>query len=134
MADLIQFAIGTAMRREEIASLEWADLDVDRRAVLIRDRTDPRREEGDHELVPLLPVTDYDPPEIIARQPRSGRFIFPYRAETISTIHARACARDGIQIDGLRFHAYRHEGVSRMFEHGMSTEEVASCSGRRRTG
>lgn len=129
MWDLIPFAIGSAMRREEIMRLRWEDYVPERRLILIRDRKDPRHKQGNDELVPLLPVTGYDPAEIIERQPRGGELIFPYRPETVSTIHARACRALGIA--DLHFHDYRHEGLSRMFEAGMGVEEVAMISGHK---
>lgn len=129
MWDLIHFAIATAMRREEITRLLWSDLDEQRRTVIVRDRKDPSRKIGNHETIPLLAVTGYDALEIIRAQARTPGRIFPIRAETISTIFARAC--NALEIADLRFHDLRHEGISRMFEAGMGLPEVALCSGHK---
>jgi len=42
MTRIVKFAVATAMRLDEICRVEWTDLDVDRRMLLIRDRKDPR--------------------------------------------------------------------------------------------
>jgi integrase len=38
---MVQFAIATAMRQEEICSITWKDIDVRKRIVVVRDRKDP---------------------------------------------------------------------------------------------
>ena len=38
MTRIVKFAVATAMRLDEICRVEWTDLDVDRRMLLIRDR------------------------------------------------------------------------------------------------
>jgi len=37
MTRIVKFAVATAMRLDEICRVEWTDLDVDRRMLLIRD-------------------------------------------------------------------------------------------------
>lgn len=131
MPTLIKFAIATAMRREEITRLRWEDLNEKAGTIVVRDRKDPQRKIGNDETVPLLAVTGYDALAIILSQPRKGDLIFPWKAETITTIFARACDKDHLNIDDLRFHDLRHEGISRMFEAGMEVPEVALCSGHK---
>lgn len=131
MPTLIRFAIATAMRREEITRLRWADLNEKAGTIIIRDRKDPQKKIGNDETVPLLSVTGYDALAIIQAQSRKGDRIFPWKAETITTIFARACDKDHLNIDDLRFHDLRHEGISRMFEAKMGVPEVALCSGHK---
>jgi len=76
MEDVIRFAVATAMRAGEIMSLRWADLDEMGRTILIRDRKDSRRKNGNNQLVPLLP----DAMAIVLRQPRTSDQIFPWPA------------------------------------------------------
>jgi integrase len=130
MADLTEFAIASGMRLGEICSIRWRDLDQIGRAVLIRDRKDPRQKIGNDELVPLLDVAGYDALAIIQRQPPStdGR-IFPYRAASVSTLFARASQRLGIE--NLHYHDLRHDAVSRLFEAGLRIEQVSLISGHK---
>lgn len=129
MADIVEFAIATGMRREEICRIRWADLDAERRTVWVRDRKHPREKKGNDERVPLLAATGYDALAIIGRQRRRGDRIFPYRPESISMAFQRAIAELGIP--DLHFHDLRHEAVSRLFEAGLPIEHVALVSGHR---
>ncbi|MEN9905139.1 MAG: hypothetical protein RLZZ555_1704, partial [Pseudomonadota bacterium] len=52
-ADAVRFAVLTAMRRGEVTSLLWEDLDAERRLVKVRDRKDPREKVGNDQWVPL---------------------------------------------------------------------------------
>ncbi|WP_316184728.1 MULTISPECIES: hypothetical protein [unclassified Bradyrhizobium] len=49
---VIRFAIATAMRQDEIARVEWRDFDADNRMLLIRNRKDPRRKNGNDQRIP----------------------------------------------------------------------------------
>jgi integrase len=49
---IIRFAVATAMRQAEICRIEWSDVDMKKRTVSIRDRKDPRRKDGNHQIVP----------------------------------------------------------------------------------
>ena len=60
MTRIVKFAVATAMRLDEICRVEWTDLDVDRRMLLIRDRKDPRNKTGDDQRIPLFAATGFD--------------------------------------------------------------------------
>lgn len=51
---------------------------------------------------------------------------FGVRGDSITRAFRRACKRAGIE--DLRFHDLRHEGISRLFERGLTIEEVAMVS------
>lgn len=125
MGSIIDFAVASAMRVDEIASLRWEDYDPDNGVVLVRQRKHPTRKEYNDETVPLLRAAI----EIIERQPRSGVMIFPFKSGTVSSIFPRACRACGIT--DLRFHDLRHEGTSRLFEMGYQIQEVALFTGHK---
>jgi integrase len=123
----------SAMRQEEICRIEWTDFDADQKMLLVRDRKDPRKKDGNHQRVPLLNVTGYDACALIEDQcafvgRRTGR-IFPYNSRSVGTAFRRQCRELGI-ID-LHFHDLRHEGTSRLFEAGFSIEQVALVTGHK---
>jgi integrase len=125
MQDIIDFAIASGMRRGEICRIAWKDLDVEKRTVVIRDRKHPQKKIGNHQTVPLLgPAFD-----IVMRQPRDEKYIFPYIPQVVSEAFIRGCKR--AQISDLRFHDLRHEALSRLFEQGYQIQEVALMSGHR---
>ena len=54
---IIRFAVATAMRQDEISRIGWADFDPQKKMLLVRDRKDPRRKNGNNQRIPLLDVT-----------------------------------------------------------------------------
>jgi hypothetical protein len=54
---IIRFAVATAMRQDEISRIESADFDPQKKMLLVRDRKDPRRKNGNNQRIPLLGVT-----------------------------------------------------------------------------
>lgn len=124
-ADFLMVAMLTALRRSEMCRIHWADLDEDKRLVLVRGRKHPRRKPQD-EWVPLLGEAW----TIVQRQPRTDERIFPVEPGTVSKAFTKACRELGIP--DLHLHDLRHEGVSRLFEAGYAIEEVALVSGHKK--
>lgn len=137
MWDITLFAICTCMRLGEITRVTFDAVDRDKRLLLIKDRKHPTKKVGNDQWVPLLvgPVTfqgnTVDPLQIIDARPKlaANARIFPHATGTIS--HAFHTATIALGIDDLHFHDLRHEGVSRLFEHGYAIEQVAMVSGHR---
>jgi integrase len=123
-ADVVRFAVATAMRRGEITRLLWSDLDEAKRLVLVRDRKHPRQKKGNDQWVPLLGKAW----AVLLRQPRGER-IFPCDEQTISKYFREACVALGIP--DLHFHDLRHDGTSRLFEQGFEIPEVALVTGHK---
>ncbi|ECJ6122394.1 site-specific integrase [Salmonella enterica] len=124
--DLIfEFALHSCMRLGEICRLRWSDLDRKTQSILIRDRKDPRKKHGNHMVAPLLGRAW----EIIIEQPETGEYIFPYNKKTISQLFQDIKSKIGL--NDIRFHDARREAASRLFELGMSVEEVAQVTGHR---
>ncbi|WP_151994633.1 tyrosine-type recombinase/integrase [Buttiauxella massiliensis] len=111
----------------EICRLRWDDIDEKQKAVLVRDRKDPRKKEGNHMLIPLLGEAW----DLVQRQPRKEKEdrIFPFRERSITQSYREV--RDSLGIEDLRYHDLRREGASRLFEAGFSIEEVAQVTGHR---
>src|SRR5262245_37190476 len=60
---------------------------------------------------------------------RRSKRIFPYNSRSLGTAFRRACKKLGIQ--DLHFHDLRHEARSRLFEAGLSIEQVALVTGHK---
>lgn len=127
MATLCAFALATAMRQDEICSITVEDLDVSKRTIIIRDRKDPRKKDGNNQTVPLLP----DAWAIVAQllDTRKVGRIFPYRASSVSTAFTRACTK--LRIDDLHFHDLRHKATSDLFNMGLTIPQVAVLTGHK---
>lgn len=121
---IVQLAIETGMRRSELLSIEWDNLDLENRFVFL-----PDTKNGDSRAVPLstraLMIL-----EGIDKNP-SGK-VFLTRPHSVSQAFNRACKRAGL--DNLRFHDLRHEATSRLFEKGLNTMEVSAITGHKTLG
>ena len=119
MKAIVEVALETAMRRTEIASVKWRDLDLRARTLLI-----PVTKTGRARRIPLSNRAV----EAITRPPRRiDGGVFGLRPNSITQAFDRACKRAGI--NDLRFHDLRHEATSRLFEKGFNVMEVATITG-----
>ena len=117
---IIQFAIHTAMRRSEILSLTWNDID---RTVRVANLQDTKN--GTRRLVPLSRSAFL----VLESLPKDETRVFATTDYAIRHSWDRLIARASIQ--DLRFHDLRHEAISRFIESGGSLVEAATISGHR---
>lgn len=123
--EILNFSILSCMRIGEVCRIRWDDIDHQQKAVVVRDRKDPRKKAGNHMVVPLLG----DAWAIVIRQPKTSEYIFPYNPRSVTAGFQRV--RDQLGIVDLRYHDMRREAASRLFEAGFSIEEVAQVTGHR---
>ncbi|MGR5298816.1 tyrosine-type recombinase/integrase [Vibrio mediterranei] len=123
--DILEFSILTCMRIGEVCELKWSDINKEHKTILVRNRKDPRKKQGNHMVVPLL-AESFD---IAMRQPKVNSFIFPFNPRSVTVGFQRV--RKNLGINDLRYHDLRREGASRLFEKGYSIEEVAQVTGHR---
>lgn len=123
MDKIIMFALFSTRRQEEITRIRWADLEQGR--VLVRNMKHPGEKQGNDVWCDLPPEA-----EAIARaMPQRDERIFPYGTDAISAAFTRAAKF--LAIEDLRFHDLRHEGITRLFEMGLTIPHVAAVSGHR---
>ncbi|WP_027174721.1 integrase [Desulfovibrio aminophilus] len=120
IGDVISFALETAARRTEIASMRWEHVDLKSRVV-----TFPETKNGEIRRAPLSPRAL----EILKARKRDLGPVWRMRPDSISQAFERVCAK--AELEDLRFHDLRHEAVSRLFEKGLNTMEVAAISGHK---
>ena len=148
---LVRLALETAARLGELLALQWSDVDLQRRVILLRGIDGRGTKSGDDvRAVPLssAAVSVFDE---LSKLPRSidGRVFYQWKAsDSFSKTWVRAVARaralyvadcgkagkepDAAFLADLRFHDLRHEAVSRLFERGVfDAMEVASISGHK---
>ena len=116
----IEIAVETGMRRSEILSLQWDNVDLETRIALLLDTKN-----GSKRHVPLTTKAV----EVLRSLAQEQKHVFPISDYSVrhgwDRLVKRAC------ITGLRFHDLRHEAVSRFFELGLSVPEVAAISGHK---
>jgi integrase len=117
---LIVLAIETGMRRGELLSIDWQDIDLEARLVRLS-----RTKNGHPRAVPLTQKAI----ETLSSMEMTHGLVFPLKPYTVRQAWVRLVERGGIE--GLRLHDLRHEAVSRFFEYGLTVPEVALISGHR---
>lgn len=120
LSPMMELAIETGMRRGELLSLGWNDVDIPKRLAFLR-----MTKNGSRRAVPLTKRAA----EVFSRLPRSEERVFPILPGTFGEAWERLVRRAGLT--QLRFHDLRHEAISRFFEMGLSLPEVALISGHR---
>jgi len=128
MRDAVVFAVETAMRRGELARLEWQDVYLTAGTATIRET-----KSGEPRTIPLTPRAA----AILMQRclanllsGKNGNRVFPWRDEgSISHAFADLCRE--LKIEDLRWHDLRHEATSRLFERGLGLQEVAAITGHK---
>jgi integrase len=119
----VRLAIATGMRRGELLSLNWDDIDWRSETASLN-----RTKNGYKRVVPL----SSDAISLLRRlegRVKNGGRVFRISANALRLAWERAVLR--AQIKDYHFHDLRHEAISRFFELGLSVPEVALISGHK---
>ncbi len=103
--DILNFSILSCMRVGEVCKIRWEDVDEKQKAVLVRDRKDPRKKSGNHMLVALLGEAWNS----VRRQPKTSELICPYNSRSVTAGFQRV--RNALGIEDLRYHDLRREAA-----------------------
>jgi len=121
----VRFAVMTTLRRSEVCSLRWEDVNWEKKVITLRKPGHLKKSKTSTRDVPLLP-----PALQILRQlgsKKTGR-IFEISPSGISQALRRAA--DRVELYEVRLHDMRREGISRLVELlEASLEEVMVFSG-----
>lgn len=116
---IVPLAVETAMRRSELLSVQWENVDLERRSIYL-DKT----KNGLSRTVPLSP---HALKVLQSMQKSTTGPVFTLAASSVSQAFQRAVERAGL--GHVRFHDLRHEATSRLFERGLNVIEVARITG-----
>jgi integrase len=120
---IITLAVETGMRRSELASLAWGEIDLKKQtAHLPKTKTDVPR------TIPLSKSAIKALRDFGIK--KEGR-VFTIQAASMSQAFDRACEPHRANIAEIRFHDLRHEATSRLFEKGLNVMEVAAITGHK---
>jgi integrase len=119
MEVIVPLAIAFPRRLGELTTMRWADWKEGQMTLF----------ETKNPVAPRTEVVPVPPPAvaILNSLPKIDELILPYKADSVSAAFDRGCVRTGIE--DLHFHDLRHEGISRLFETGLTIPEVALISG-----
>ena len=121
LCHLITLAIETAMRRGELLALEWGDIDLERRELLVR--------QSKNGMPRTIPLSTRAPPTLTNMESDCCEPVFPLSANAVRLAFERVRTRAGL--NDVRFHDLRHEAISRLFDRGLTTPQVALLSGHK---
>jgi integrase len=118
---LVEFALETAMRRGELMSLLWANVNFEKSVAFL-----PITKNGDSRYVPLSSKAI----RIIKSLPRGidGR-VFPLNKGTVSILFLRAARR--AKVEDFHFHDLRHTAITRLASIFSNPMEIAAISGHK---
>lgn len=118
---IVELALETAMRRGEILSLTWENINLSRRTAYL-----PDTKNGEARTAPLSSRAI----AVLSGLARSidGR-VFPVTANALKLAFERAVKRAGIE--DFHFHDLRHEATSRLAERLPNLIELASVTGHK---
>lgn len=125
---LVLLALETAMRRGELLTLEWANVDLKKRVAML-----PMTKNGTARAVPLSSRAvsvleglriEKDGVQVLPR----GK-VFPTTEAALKKAWERACER--AEIEDLHFHDLRHEATSRLAEKLPNVIELAAVTGHK---
>jgi len=120
---VILFALATAMRREEIASLQWKNVSINSRYVYL-----PETKNAEARTVPLS-TTALDILRTLPSAEREER-VFGMTADQITDTMKRV--RKKAELSNIRFHDLRHEATSRFFENtDLDVMEIKAITGHK---
>jgi len=123
LKSILIIALNTGMRRNEILSLKWQNVDFDRGFIFIEDS-----KSGKSRKVPLNVAAARAFQEV----PHESEFVF-YNPETKTHMkniaQGFAKAREVAGIRGLRLHDLRHTAASKMIEAGIDLVTVSKILG-----
>jgi integrase len=120
---IIILAVETGMRRNELASLTWTEIDLKKQtAHLPKTKTDVPR---------TVPLSKAAVTALKKYGVKKNDRVFSLQPESMSQAFERACEPHRANISDLRFHDMRHEATSRLFEKGLNLMEVATITGHK---
>ncbi|MDB5525663.1 MAG: site-specific integrase [Rhizobium sp.] len=123
LSPVILLALETGMRRGELLSIRTDHVDFRRRLLSV-----PETKNGESRTIPLTEKALEILRERFAIATDDGR-LFSVSATALQLSWQRTCRR--ANIENLHFHDLRHEAISRFFEMGLTTPEVALISGHK---
>ena len=118
---IVLIALRTALRRSEILSLNWKDIDLDNRLITIH-----HTKNGHYRTLPI--AKDLHLQLLKSRRAEEG-MLFTLSANALRLAFDRIRAKADLK--DIRFHDLRHEAISSFFEMGLTVPEVAMISGHR---
>lgn len=119
---VFEFAIETGMRRGEMLSLEWRNVDYKKLVAVLADTKN-----GETRAVPLSSSAV----RVLKGLPQGVGKVKVFKITRSQLRDAWEAARTAAGVPDIRLHDLRHEAASRLFEKGLNVMEAASVTGHK---
>lgn len=136
--ELLILSIETACRRGELLKLNWKDVDIENQTAVLRDtkNSETRVIPLSRSAINILLSLKRTSPKVFNLSKNSltsawGTAKKRARDQYIADCNEKSIIPQSGYIIDLRWHDLRHEGTSRLFEHGLDLMEVASVTGHK---
>jgi integrase len=117
----VQLALETAMRRGELLSLRWENIDLQGRTAFL-----PDTKNGDSRTVPLSTAAM----RVLEGLPKhTSGVVIPVKFFSLDAAFKRACKRAGLE--AVRFHDLRRTAITHIAEKLPNVIELAAVSGHK---
>ena len=127
---VITTALNTGMRKGEILSLKWTDVNIENKVITIRHTVSKSKKSRQIPINPQLKTT------LLEQKLKTGNseyvFLSPEGNPYLRPDSLKRCfegARRRADIKGLRFHDLRHTAATRMIESGVNIVAVSKILG-----
>ena len=120
MLPLVQFALETGMRKGEMLTLLWSNVDAHRQIAFL-----PLTKNGESRVVPL----SKNAVEVLTNLPKLEKRVFPINAAAVSANFARA--RKRAELNDFHFHDLRHTAITKLAQKLPNILELASVTGHK---
>jgi integrase len=120
MKTIVLLAIETGMRRSELLSIHWININLANKTIFL-----PTSKNGHPREIPLSKAAT----QILEGVYRKENKLFGLTESTVT--HSFQRAVKSASLSDLRFHDLRHEATSRFFELGLNTMEVSTITGHK---
>lgn len=126
---IVTLALSTGARLNEIMSLKWSDVDLNRKAITLHETKN-----GERRILPLVGHA-LECVEVLAKVRRiNSDLLFPSTRDVLTPLNIRTSWNTAVKTSGLknfRFHDLRHSAASYLAMNGASLAEIAEVLGHK---
>jgi integrase len=128
LLQFVNFALWTGMRRDEIVTLEWSEVDLERRVITVRNKAGFRTKSRKSRTVPISPSLHEMLVAMKAASRKSGHRVFEINYWSVGKRFLRAVR--AAKLEGkVSLHTLRHTFASHLVMQGVDLASIQEILG-----